>query len=560
MSVYSEKPWLKNYKVGSFKLKTSMEYPEKPLFSILNEAAISYAGRDAIYFLEKRIKYRELIELVDRFANALHNLGLEKGERVVVFLPTCPQYIISDFAVLKNGAVIVPASPYLRAPELMRQIKESGAVGLIFLDSYSRIIREIEDEIKLKWYITTSINDFSAASEPNKKTDKETAFPGLSFLDLINKNPPVSPEIEINPVDDLAILAFTGGSTGRPKGVMVTHFQRLSNIHQGLPWMLAPLPTLKGSSSILLPLPVFHSFGHWILQSAIFWGLRIFLIPDPRNIRLIVKTMNEFRPFMAFMVPAQLIELSRRERGLKRMQTFIMSGAAPLPLSIAEEVEDIIKMPVSEGYGLSETGPCTHINLTAFSQITRLSSNTMPGIGIPVPDTEVRIVDPETSVEVPSGEVGELHVKGPQIMKGYWPEAGSGLDEEGWLKTGDLAKMDQNGYFFIVDRIKDMINIGGMKVYSRDLDEIIIRHEAVENVATVGIPDPRSPGSEKIKIFIKPKEKFRGLITEQEIIRYCRERVSSYAVPHSVEFRDELPYTVTEKLFKRALREEFEGN
>ncbi len=555
MSVYSEKPWLKNYKVGSFKLKTSMKYPEKPLFSILDEAAISYSGRDAIYFLEKRIKYRDLIELVDSFANALHNMGLEKGERVVVFLPTCPQYIISDFAVLKNGAVIVPASPYLRAPELMHQIKESGAVGLIFLDSYSRIIREIEDEINLKWYITTSINDFSSTPE----ADKEKAFPGLSFLDLINKSPPVSPEVEIDPVEDLAILAFTGGSTGTPKGVMVTHFQRLSNIHQGLPWMMAPLPTLKGTGSILLPLPVFHSFGHWILQSAIFWGLRLILLPDPRNIRLIVKTLNEFRPFMAFMVPSQLIELSRRERGLKRMQTFIMTGAAPLPLSVAEEVEEIIKMPVSEGFGMSETGPCTHINLTAFSKITRLSSHTMPGIGIPVPDTEARIVDPETGMEVSTGEVGELQVKGPQVMKGYWPEAGSGLEEGGWLKTGDLAKMDQNGYFFIVDRIKDMINIGGMKVYSRELDEIIIRHEAVENVVTVGIPDPRVSGSEKIKVFIKPKEKFKDRITEQEIIRYCRERVSSYAVPHSIEFRDQLPHTVTEKLFKRALREEFEG-
>lgn len=552
MSVYSEKPWLKNYKVGSFKLRTSMDYPVEPLYVILDDAAAAFPSREALYFQGNRMKYRALKELADRFACALHSMNLAKGDRVMVCLPTCPQFVISDFAILKNGAVLVPVSPDLPAPELRRQASLAGASGIICLKRQFEKMRPLLEEENLKWIITTSRMDY--ADHPPE--DASAPPPALSFTELIATHPPEPPEVSLDPKEDLAILSFTGGSTGIPKGVMLTHFQRLANIHQGIPWMMAPLPTLRGTSSALIPIPVFHTFGHWVMQSAIFWAFRILLLPNPRNIRAIVKTMNEFRPFMAFLVPAQLLELGKPGRELKRMQTFVMSGAAPLPLAVAEKVEQIIKMPVSEGYGLSESGPCTHINLTAFAKITRLSSHTVRGIGMPVPDTEAAIVDPETEKPVPPGEVGEIRVRGPQIMKGYWPEPGSGLTEDGWLKTGDLGRMDGEGYFSVVDRIKDMINVGGMKVYSRDLDEIIIRHEGVENVVTVGVPDPRIPGSERIRVFIIPKPEFKDTLTADQIVDYCTGKVSPYALPHEVVFRDELPHTVTEKLFKRALREE----
>jgi len=234
----------------------------------------------------------------------------------------------------------------------------------------------------------------------------------------------------------------------------------------------------------------------------------------------------------------------------------VMSGTAPLPAEISQRLEEKIKMPVSEGYGLTETGPATHINISAFAKVTRFASSTRPGIGIPVPDTEVRLVAPETLKEVPFGEVGEIWLRGPQIMKGYWPKAGSGLEKDGWLRTGDLARMDEDGYFHVVDRIKDMINVSGMKVYSTEVDEILFTHPAVEGAVTIGIPDPERPGSERIKAFIRLRDVFKGKVKPQEIIDYCREKIAAYAVPKFIEFRDDLPLTATGKLFKRALREE----
>ena len=238
------------------------------------------------------------------------------------------------------------------------------------------------------------------------------------------------------------------------------------------------------------------------------------------------------------------------------MPVMVMSGTAPLPMEVTKKIEQKIKMPISEGYGLTETGPATHINISAFAKVTRFATSTKPGIGLPIPDTEVKLVDPNTGKEVPFGEVGEIWLKGPQVMKGYWPDAGSGLEEGGWLKSGDLGKIDEDGYFHLVDRIKDMINVSGMKVYSIEVDEVLFKHPAVEGVVTIGIPDPERPGSERIKAFIKLRDNFKGKIEAQEIIDYCKEKMAAYAVPKFIEFKDDLPLTVAEKIFKRALREE----
>jgi long-chain acyl-CoA synthetase len=491
MASYADKPWLKSYKLGPFKLKTTIEYPNKPLFTILDEAAEKFPTKDAYHYLGKRMKYRELKLQVDRLANALAKLGTKKGHTVMVFLPTCPQFIISDFAILKTGATLVPCSPLLKAPELRHQAQESGAETIICLDNHL-----------------------------------------------------------------LAILAFTGGSTGVPKGVMITHYQRLSNILQGLPWMMAPFPNYQGTASCLLAVPLFHAYGHYLLQSSIYWGLRTFLIPDPRDTQMIVQLMNEYRPFLLFMVPTQLLKLAQPGIMLKRMPVLVMSGTAPLPAEVAQRIEQKIRMPISEGYGLTETGPATHINISAFAKVTRFATSTKPGIGLPIPDTEVIVVDPLSEKEVPFGEVGEIWIRGPQVMKGYWPEPGSGLEQGGWLRTGDLGKMDEDGYFHVVDRIKDMINVSGMKVYSIEIDGVLFQHPAIEGAVTIGIPDPERPGSERIKGFVKLRDDFKGKVDAHEIIEYCRQKLAPYAVPKSIEFRDNLPLTVAEKLFKRALREE----
>lgn len=552
MVSYADKPWLKSYKLGPFKLQKTIEYPIKPLFAILDEAAEQFPGKDVYHYLGRRMKYHELKRQSDALANALANLGVKKGDRVIVFLPTCPQFIISDFAILKAGAVLVPCSPILKAPELKHQAQESGTETIICLNTHLKLINSIKVETRIKNIIITSLEDYSPSESEEIKDTTDT----YQLRKLILDHEPEAPKIEIDPTEDLAILAFTGGSTGVPKGVMLTHFQRFTNILQGLPWMMSPIPTYRGSASSMLAIPIFHAMGHYLMQSSIYWGLRIFLIPDPRDTELIVRVMNEYRPFLLFMVPTQLLKLAQPEIKIRRMPVMVMSGAAPLPAEVARKLEEKIKMPISEGYGLTETGPVTHINISVFSKVTRFASSTKPGVGLPVPDTEVKLVDPVTGEEVPFGEVGEIWVKGPQLMKGYWPDAGSGLEDGGWLKTGDLGKMDDDGYFHVVDRIKDMINVSGMKVYSIEVDEVLFRHPEVEGAVTIGIPDPERPGSERIKAFIRLRENSKGKVSEQGIIDYCKENLAAYAVPKTIEFRDDLPLTVTEKIFKRALREE----
>ncbi|UCE34567.1 MAG: AMP-binding protein [Deltaproteobacteria bacterium] len=552
MASYADKPWLKSYRLGPFKLKTTIEYPKKPLFTILDEAAERFPTKDAYHYLGERVKYRELKLQVDRLANALANIGVAKKDRVIVFLPTCPQFILSDFAILKVGATLVPCSPLLKAPELRHQAQESGAETIICLENHLDLVNSIKGETGLRNIIITSAEDYSPSEAPEVKEIAGT----YQLRKMIADHEAKPPEVSIDPDEDLAILAFTGGSTGVPKGVMLTHRQRLTNILQGLPWMMAPFPNYQGSASCLLAVPLFHAYGHYLMQSSMYWGLRLFLVPDPRDTKMIVQLMNEYRPFLLFMVPTQLLKLAQPEVALKRMPVLVMSGTAPLPAEVSHRIEEKIKMPISEGYGLTETGPATHINISAFAKVTRFATSTRPGIGLPLPDTEVKAVDPVTEKEVPFGEVGEIWVRGPQVMRGYWPHDGSGLEPGGWLRTGDLAKMDEDGYFHVVDRIKDMINISGMKVYSIEIDEVLFKHPAVEGAVTIGIPDPERPGSERIKAFVKLRDDFKKKVAAQEIIDYCRENLAAYAVPKFIEFRDDLPVTVAEKIFKRALREE----
>jgi len=552
MESYADKPWLKSYKLGPFKLKTTIEYPKKPLFTILDEAAEKFSGKDAYYYCGKRMKYRELKRQADTLANALIALGTKKGDTIIVFLPTCPQFIISDFAILKTGAILVPCSPLLKAPELRHQMLESKAKTIICLDMHLDLVNSVKSGTNLNTIIVTSQEDYSPAETEEIKEIPDT----YHFRKLIADHEAKAIDVTIDPTDDLAILAFTGGSTGVPKGVMITHYQRLANIHQGLPWMMAPFPNYQGSASSLLAVPLFHAYGHYLMQSSIYWGLRVFLIPDPRDTAMIVQLMNEYRPFLLFMVPTQLLKLAQPEIEIKRMPVMVMSGTAPLPMEVTKKIEQKIKMPISEGYGLTETGPATHINISAFAKVTRFATSTKSGIGLPIPDTEVKLVDPSTGKEVPFGEVGEIWLKGPQVMKGYWPDTGSGLEEGGWLRSGDLGKMDEDGYFHLVDRIKDMINVSGMKVYSVEIDEVLFKHPAVEVAVTIGIPDQERPGSERIKAFVKLKDNFKGKIETQEIIDYCKEKMAAYAVPKFIEFRDDLPLTVAEKIFKRALREQ----
>jgi long-chain acyl-CoA synthetase len=545
----SDKPWLKNYKLGPYPLRKTLEpYPKIPVYKFLDDSADAYPGQIAVEYLGKRMNYGELRQHVDRLANALAGLGVKKGDKVATILPNCPQFIMTDFAVLKAGAVLVPCSTLHRVLDLEHEIGESGAETVVCSDEALSLVNSIKAKTKLKNVIVTSPMDY-AAQEPGSKE-----VPGAyQFKDLIAEHEPKPPQVDIDPVEDLAYLQFTGGSTGVPKGVMTTHYGRACNLRQMI-WVLEPLwPGLKGKAAAEVVVPLFHAYGHMGVLGSIALGVRILLVSDPRDTDQIIRLMKENRPMIVYVVPTHLMRIAGRKVG--RLPILFMSAAAPLPEGIVETIRKEVMMPVTEGYGLTECGPMTHANLSTFSKITGFAPKETPGIGLPVPDTEVQIVDLDTGEELGAGESGEIVVRGPQTMKGYWPTPGSGLDN-GWLHTGDIGRMDENGYFVLTDRIKDMANISGYKVYTTEVDDVLFKYPGVAMAAVVGIPDPERPGSERIKAFIKPTEEYKGKLSADEIIAYCKEKLPAVAVPKYVEFRDELPLTVAEKIFKRALREE----
>ena len=551
MSVYHSKPWLKSYKLGPFELASSMApYPIKPLFSFLDESVAKYGQRPACLYGGRVIPYRELGELVNRLAAGLCSLGVGPGDRVATILNTSPQFVICDFAIQKTGAIHVPCSPLHKARELTHEISQSQARTVICLEAFKDVVQSIQSKSGFQDLILTAEEDFSA-----HQSESSIQPGGLQLRELIERSEPRPPKVDINAMEDLALLVFTGGATGSPKGVMLTHCNLTANTLQSLPWAMGPLEKgIIGKSSLLIGIPAFHSYGHWAIRASVYWGLQMIMIPDPRDIAGIAAQLKKSRPFMAPLVPTQYMRLL--DHNIGRTNTSFTSGAEPLPPEVVVRFKKMTGMPITEAYGLTETSPVTHFNLSSFAKITGFMYFEKKGsIGVPVVDTEVRLVDPGTGSEVPQGEIGELYIKGPQVMKGYWPTPGSGL-ADGWLPTGDLCRMDEDGYFFLVDRIKDMINVSGNKVYSTTVDEVLFEHPAVAQAVAIGLPDPERPGSERIKAFIVLRQENKEAVTAEDLIAYCRERLAPYAVPKTIEFRKHLPMTVTGKLFKKQLREE----
>ncbi len=560
-----EKIWLDNYPVG---VPPEVDLPDISLGQMLEQSAAKYPGNLAVVFINNKITYAQLDKMANRFANVLKKLGVQKGDRVALHMPNTPQMVFAYYGTVKLGAVAVMFNPLYSPREIEHQLRDSGAKVMLILDLMWPMVKTALENVQPDHLIVTHVKDYLKFPlnllQPIKakkegtfvEVDMEAASYGLKGMyelkELMAQAPATRPAVEIDPAADLAVFQYTGGTTGVSKGAMLTHRNLVSNVHQCLAWF----PDIKlGQEVILCTLPFFHSYGMTVdMNFGILSGSSLVLIPNPRDLHMVLKAITKHRPTLFPGVPAMYIALINNPdvQSGKMDVTSIracLSGAAPLPVEVQQEFERLTGGKLVEGYGLSESSPVTHAN--PLEGMRKAGS-----IGMPVPNTEVKIVDVEDRTkELSLGEIGELAVKGPQVMKGYWnmpEETENVMDEEGWLYTGDIASVDETGFFYIVDRKKDMIIASGYNIYPRDVEEVIFEHPKVEDVAVAGIPDPKRGETVKAYVVLKQGE----TATEEEIIAFCRDKLSKYKVPTAVEFRAELPKTMVGKVLRRVLVEE----
>ncbi|MEM1537745.1 MAG: long-chain fatty acid--CoA ligase [Candidatus Nezhaarchaeales archaeon] len=553
------KPWLKFYPEW---VPKTIEYPETSLPQLLKETARKYPNRVAIVFEGFKITFKELDHLADRFATALAGLGVRKGDVVAIFLPNTPQFVIGYYGAMRIGAIVTTVSPLYKERELEYQLNDSEAETIVTLDLLYPTVRKVWEKTRLKRVIVTSIGDFLPAVKRVlgrllKKVPylKVAPKPGVYFFrELLKTYPANPPSVEVKPKEDLALLQYTGGTTGLPKGAMLTHYNLVSNAIMCSYWV----PEKPGTGVVLGVLPLFHIYGMTtVMNLSIVHASTMVLLPrfDPMKVlKSIAKyKVTEFPgvPTMYAMLIAHP-DIAKYDISSVR---FCISGAAPLPPQVQKRFMELTGGILIEGYGLTEASPVTHANpMDSTMKTVKIGS-----IGIPWPDTEAKIVDLETGTkELKPGEVGELVVKGPQVMKGYWrklEETRSTL-RDGWLYTGDVGKMDEDGYFYIVDRKKDLIKYKGYSVYPRELEDVLYEHPAVKLCAVVGKPDPEA--GEIPKAYVVLKEGMSA--TAEEIMNFTKQRVAPYKAIREVEFRSELPLTPAGKVLRRVLKEELKGS
>ena len=495
--------------------------------------------------------------MVDRFAAALQDLGVKKGDRVGIQLPNIPQFVIAFYGALRAGAICVACSPLYKARELEHQLNDAGAETLVVMDTLYPIVQEIRERSKLRNVIATSPRDYLPpllrTLSPLKGVKSYKCPGAIDFLSIMKHEPNPKPVL-VKP-DELALLQYTGGTTGVPKGAMITHRNLIVNAAQ----CEVELPMRRGIDVNVTALPLFHIFGMTCAMNApVLTGTTMLMIPDPRDPKGILNTISKYKATTFCSVPTMYIALINtpdiKKYDLSTVRA-CMSGAAPLPVEVQKKFEQLTGGRLVEGYGLTESSPVSHVNPLDDPKKNRPGS-----IGIPVPDTEAKIVDLETGTkDLKPNEAGELVIKGPQVMQGYWnnPDETKNTLRGGWLYTGDIAKMDEDGYFYIVDRKKDMIDVSGLKVWPREVEEVLYEHPAVNEAAVVGVADAYR--GETVKAYVTLKPGYQGKVTEEDIIKFCREKIATYKAPRSVEFRDSLPKTLVGKILRRTLKEEMES-
>jgi len=550
--------WHRSYDPG---VPPSLSYEPLTLPQLLDQAAARHGHAPAVLFHNCRLTYRELKDAVDRLATALASLGVGPGTRVAVQLPNIPQIVIAYYAALQLGAPVVLTNPLYVPREIEYQWKDSDCRVAIVADFiFEAKIRGIRERLPVEHYIVASIPEYlrfplNLVAPFHLRRARPPAIarvaPGHGihfFRELVEATEPRPPHPTIG-LDDVATLQYTGGTTGPSKGAVLTHRNLSCNVQQMRAWF----PRLEpGKEVVLTALPIFHSFGMTVCMNlSVGIGGAMALVPNPRDIPALMQTIAKHRATIFPAVPAMYAAIINHPKvksfdlsSVKRC----VSGAAPLPVDTLRRFEELTGAIISEGFGLSETSPVTHSN--------PLMGRRKPGsIGVPLPDTDAKIVDIETGTRlVPPGETGELAIAGPQVMAGYWnkPEETAGMIRDGWLHTGDLARVDEDGYHYIVGRKKDMILCGGFNVYPDEVDRILAGHPAVVEAATIGIPDERR--GETVKSFVVLKAGQRA--TPEELIAYCRENLAPFKVPREIEFRSEIPKSTVLKVLRRELRDQ----
>jgi long-chain acyl-CoA synthetase len=541
-SPYAQKPWLRNY---DFWVPEQINYPRQPLAQILSLAASHYPERPAAVFLGGQWTFREIKARVDRLATALAQLGIGKGDRVGIMLPNCPQYMVSFFAIVRLGAIVTNVNPIYTPREVEMVARDSGMRAIIALDALAPTVLGVKPQSQIEQVIATSLPEYSADPGSAPPAPEGT----LSFSALIAGVSEVKlPRVAIDPEEDLAVLQYTGGTTGVPKGAMLTHYNLYANTIQTC--VYGSYLTQRGDERYLMVIPYFHIYGQTVGLLAGTWNGAT-QIPIPKfDVNLLIAAFKQHQPTFFPGVPTLYISLlnhpEARRCGLERVRRF-NSGSAPMPVEVIEQFEQITGLMLYEGYGLTETSPVTHSTPT-------LAKRKPGSIGLPIPSTECKIVDLETGErEVPVGEAGELCIRGPQVMKGYWqkPDETAIALRDGWLYTGDVARMDEDGYFYIVQRKKDMIIVSGFNVYPGEVEEVLFTHPAVMEAAVIGVPDAYR--GEAVKAFVVLKA--GASATAEELSEYARTKLAKYKVPSFIEFAESLPKSGVGKVLRRTLRE-----
>ncbi|MBP7602466.1 MAG: long-chain fatty acid--CoA ligase [Spirochaetes bacterium] len=550
---YADKPWLKHYTMNC---PPKIAYKKIPLPEFLEASAREYPDHIALIFQGYTVTYRELKEMVDRFAACLSDFGIKKGDAVAILLPNCIPCVVAYYATLTIGGIAVMNNPLYSDRELEYQYRDSGAKVLVALDLLANRMINIRPNTKIKQIVHTSMGDYLpfpknylfplVAKKKGLHADVQAAPEVYRWKECIAKYAPAPPKVEVK-FEDTAVYQYTGGTTGVAKGAILTHKNLSCMVQMYQAWFKADR---AGEIALSAP-PIFHVLGmSAAMNLPISMAWTAVLVPKPQPKELL-EAIRAYRPTMSPLVPTMYVGMLQHPDLKKtdlRCFKLMTSGGSSLPVEVLNRFKELTGVEINEGFGMTETSPQTHLN--PYLGLSKVGS-----IGVPYPDTEVRIVDIETGrKEMPVGQAGEMIFRGPQITRGYLnkPEETKKSLKDGWLYSGDIAYMDEDGYFFVVDRKKDLIISSGYNVYPREIDEIFYEHPKVMKACAIGVPDMKR--GENIKVFVVLKDGESA--TKEELMDFCRGRLATYKLPSEIEFRVQLPESTVGKILRKELRAE----